>query len=356
MRLGVACVGAVRIDCDGATLFDRELAGSSTNLGAALFEPPTASERVNLQAGRDIEVRVNYVVPPLEVSRRIVSIAIGTEPDERDHSAAIAEAVTAARAAEVAVVVVGTSAQVESEGFDRTSLALPGDQDALVRAVAAANPRTVVVVNAGSPVLLPWRNDVSAILLTWFGGQEFGHALADVLAGRTEPGGRLPTTWPAAEQDAPVLATTPENGVMRYAEGIHVGYRAWLKRGAVPMFPFGFGLGYTRWELMSLDVENQGEDVRVRVAIRNTGARAGKQVIQAYLSRSDSAIDRPVRWLVGFATVSVDAGGEHSVELTLRRRAFAHWDDGWRVEPGRFVVEVGTNVDDLPLRAEVQRI
>ena len=130
----------------------------------------------------------------------------GTDDEE------IAAAVSLAAASDVAVVVVGTTAEVESEGFDRTSLALPGRQDELVRRVAAANPRTVVVVNSGAPVLMPWTEEVAAVLLTWFGGQEFGHALADVLLGDAEPGGRLPTTWPAS--GAGVLSTQPADGVL----------------------------------------------------------------------------------------------------------------------------------------------
>src|SRR6185436_12930708 len=139
-----------------------------------------------------------------------LAVTKGIEPDLSDPDGLIAEAVAAARAADVAVVVVGTNSRVESEGYDRTSLALPGRQDDLVRAVAAVNPRTVVVVNSGSPVLLPWRDEVAAVLVGWFGGQEFGRAVADVLTGRSEPGGRLPTTWGAREVDVPILDTHPK--------------------------------------------------------------------------------------------------------------------------------------------------
>ena len=148
----------------------------------------------------------------------------------------LAEAEAAARACDVAVVVVGTTEEVESEGFDRTTLALPGRQDELVRRVAAANPRTVVVVNAGSPVELPWADDVAAVLLAWFPGQEAGHALADVLLGVTEPGGRLPTTWPVVAADCPVLDTTPAGGVLAYDEGVFIGYRAWERAGVAPRY------------------------------------------------------------------------------------------------------------------------
>ena len=249
----------------------------------------------------------------------------------------------------MALVVVGTSAEVESEGFDRTSLALPGRQDDLVAAVAAANPRTVVAVNAGAPVLMPWRDDVAAVLLTWFGGQELGHALADVLLGAVEPGGRLPTTWPAAAHDVPVLDTTPVDGVVRYDEGVHIGHRAWLRAGVAPAYPFGHGLGYTTWELS--DLVTTATEVTVRV--RNTGARAGKHVVQVYLSTEDSTVDRPVRWLAGFAAVHAEAGASVEVTVPLAPRVFEHWDGGWRREPGRFTVHVGSSVTDLPLRGHI---
>ena len=156
---------------------------------------------------------------------------------------------------------VGTTEEVESEGFDRESLALPGRQDELVRRVVAANPRTVVVVNAGAPVLLPWADEVPAVLLTWFPGQEFGHALADVLLGDAEPGGRLPTTWPADDRRAAVRAT-PVDGTLAYDEGIFVGYRAYERDGRTPLYPFGHGLGYTTWEYLELacDAERRAGD------------------------------------------------------------------------------------------------
>ena len=177
----------------------------------------------------------------------VVSLTLGYAEPSGTPDELIAEAVVAAAEADMAVVVVGTTEEVESEGFDRTTLALPGRQDELVRRVAAANPRTIVVVNAGSPVELPWADEVAAVLLTWFPGQEAGHALADVLLGAAEPGGRLPTTWPVVAADCPVLSTTPVDGVLPYDEGVFIGYRAWDRAGAVPRFGFGHGLGYTSW-------------------------------------------------------------------------------------------------------------
>jgi beta-glucosidase len=241
------------------------------------------------------------------------------------------------------VVVVGTTEEVESEGFDRDSLALPGRQDELVRRVAAANPRTVVVVNAGAPVLLPWAGEVPAVLLCWFGGQELGHALADVLLGAVEPGGRLPCTWPESEDGLP--STRPADGVLTYDEGLAIGYRA--ERPA--LFPFGHGLGYTDWEYLALDVA--GATARVRV--RNAGERPGREVVQLYLSRPDGAVARPPLWLAGFGAAEAGPGEEAEVEIALPERAFAHWDGGWAVEPGTFVLRAGRSCRDLRLQTEV---
>jgi len=284
----------------------------------------------------------------------ILGITVGLEADESDPERLLDEAVAAATGADVAIVVVGTNAQVESEGFDRDSLALPGRQDELVRRVAAVAPRTVVIVNSGSPVLLPWREEVDAVLLAWFGGQEFGAALADVLLGAVEPGGRLPTTWPAAEEDVPVRSVTPVDGRVVFDEGIHVGYRAWLRAGATPAYPFGHGLGYTTHALDDLRVSDDGAGgITATVTVTNTGDRAGKQVVQAYASRPASSVDRPVRWLAGFASVHLEAGASAEVPVAIAARAFQHWDGGWRREPGAFRLHVGTSVDATPLERDV---
>ncbi|WP_431949323.1 beta-glucosidase [Nocardia lijiangensis] len=353
VRLGVAGVGRIRMEIDGAAVIDTVLGGSGDALGAALLTPDVAAVPVAADGDRPISITVRQQLENDGAGLGLVAITVGTEAAHTDPADAIADAAALAGAADAAVVVVGTSSQTESEGFDRGTLALPGAQDDLVRAVTRANPRTVVVVNSGGPVLLPWRDEVPAVLLTWFGGQESGHALADVLLGRAEPGGRLPTTWPAAEADVPVLSTTPENGVLRYAEGIHIGYRAWLRAGVTPAYPFGHGLGYSTWELADLAVSAPEPDgtVAVTLTARNTGARAGKQVVQVYLSRPDSAVERPVRWLAGFATVFAEAGRSVSVRITLSPRVFEHWDGGWRTEPGAFTVHAGTSVVELPLRA-----
>jgi beta-glucosidase len=213
----------------------------------------------------------------------------------------------------------------------------------------------VVVVNAGAPVTMPWRDDVAAVLLAWFPGQEFGSALADVLFGGVEPGGRLPTTWPATEEDAPVLSTRPVGGHLDYAEGLHIGYRAWLRAGTSPAYPFGHGLGYTTWRYEAVEAPataRAGHEVNLRVRIRTTGRRRGKEVVQAYLSRPESTVERPRLWLAGFAVVRADPGETAVAEIRLAARVFQHWstaEHGWRTEPGAFALTVGRSVADRPL-------
>ncbi|MEO3764020.1 glycoside hydrolase family 3 C-terminal domain-containing protein [Streptomyces sp. B8F3] len=357
VRIGVAGAGTLRLLVDGTELL-RELVHTGEEFGGGLVAPPHASVPVELVAGEPVDIAVRLDLPPRQGPDSGVTLVAGLDLDTGTPDAEIAAAAAAARDADAALVVVGTGPEVESEGFDRTSLALPGRQDDLVRAVAAANTRTVVAVNAGAPVLLPWRNDVAAVLLTWFGGQEFGHALADVLLGTVEPGGRLPTTWPADEADVPVLSTTPEAGRLPYDESIRIGHRAWLESGAVPAYPFGHGLGYTTWTPPAARIPGElapGDDLLLTVGLRNTGQRRGKQVVQAYLSRPDSAVDRPALWLAGHATVTAGPGEAVTAALTIPARAFQHWDGAWRTEPGDYLVHLGFSSAD-PVVTETVRI
>jgi beta-glucosidase len=355
--LGFAGAGNGRVIVNGELLHEENVMTAGTDLGAAFLSPPSSSVAVPVVEGEPIDVTIEYDIEQGGPLAGALSITIGIEPDRSNPSRLIADAVEAARNADVAVVVVGTNSRVESEGYDRESLALPGRQDELVRAVAAVNPRTVVVVNSGSPVLLPWRDEVSAVLLSWFGGQEYGDAVADILLGLAEPGGRLPTTWPIEQADVPVIDVTPVNGAVSYDEGIHIGYRAWLKAGAEPAYEFGHGLGYTTWTIddLALDISSiaEGQTVSAAVRVTNTGSRAGKQVVQLYASREESSIDRPVRWLVGFAAVRVEPGESAWVTIPVSARAFADWGvdaqgaAGWHYEPGVFRLHAGSSVSAL---------
>ena len=358
VRIGFAAVGHGKIYLNGELIVDEIAESGHTDLGAALMAPPTAAAEVSLIAGTSVELRFEYdLTGRAGPMADLLWLRFGTEPAAADAGALIAAAAQAAAGADVALVVVGTNSVVESEGYDRTTLALPGQQDDLVRAIATANPRTVVLVNSGSPVLMPWRDQVAAVLVGYFGGQEFGHAVADVLLGAAEPGGRLPTTWPASEADVPVLSTAPTDGALDYAEGIHIGYRAWLRQGAAPAYWFGSGQGYTDIALTGVHAPGSvaaGESLPVTVEVTNRGERDGKQVVQVYAERPDSAVDRPVRWLVGFAPVRVAAGEKPHLRMSVPTRLLAYWQDGWRYEPGAYQLRVGTSAVDLPLAATVE--
>jgi beta-glucosidase len=347
-RLGLAGLADIFVAVEGraaGSLRLRTLPGDDP--ATVVLNPPVGSVELPLSGPvADVVVRFRPVAGGMPDA---MALKVGLPPVTGDDTNLIRDATRAAASAEVAVVVVGTTAAAESEGFDRTSLALSGNQNALVKAVVDANPRTVVVVNSGAPVVLPWRTEVGAVLAAWFPGQEFGHALADVLSGDVEPGGRLPVTWPSSEQDVPVRQVQPEDGVLQYREGLDIGDRAWRRAGIEPAFGFGHGLGYTTWDLSSLSIgpTRPGHDVELALDVVNSGRRAGKTVVQVYLERtSASAVERPMRWLAAFSPVRLQAGGEQRLHLTIPARRFAHWADGWQIEPGTYRVVVGLSSRD----------
>ncbi|MFJ6660238.1 beta-glucosidase [Streptomyces sp. NPDC091377] len=348
--LGIRGMGAFTLTVGGTTHFDGDQRSEAADPFDAFFGAPVPRAEVTLTAGEPVEVSLTHLVSlPQDVPMKVITFALTHQAPRRDPDALIAEAVEAARAADTAVVVVATTDRVESEGFDRTDLALPGRQDDLVRAVAAANPRTVVVVNAGSPVELPWRDEVAAILLTWFPGQEGGAALADVLTGAQEPGGRLPTTW-GTLADAPVTQVTPVAGALSYTEGVFIGYRAWERAGRTPAYPFGHGLGYTTWAYESIEVH--GTEVTVRV--RNTGDRPGRETVQLYLAPTGPGPERPARTLAAFAQVEAEPGECAEAVLELPRRAFEIWDetaDSWSFVKGSYEIQAGRSITDRAITA-----
>ena len=356
--LGFASPGTGRLFADGDLILDETMLDDSDQV-QAFFAPPAATVEVTLTAGRPVELLFEFV--PGSIVDGVpgsIAVSFGSRPaprtDEEDQ-ALIAEAVAVASGADIVIVVVGTDEASECEGFDRTDLRLPGRQDELVEAVTAANPRTIVVVNAGAPVEMPWREKTAALLLAWFPGQEFGNALTDVLTGTAEPGGRLPTTWPDRMVDAPVLDVTPRGGVVEYTEGIHIGYRGWLKAQTTPAYPFGHGLGYTEWNLGPLTASSGSSGFTTNIPVTNVGKRRGKQVVQVYASRPASAVDRPALWLVGFAVVHADPGQTVTATVFAPWRALDYWADGWVVESGEYLLRAGTSVAALPASTVIDR-
>jgi beta-glucosidase len=301
---------------------------------------------IELEEGRSYRLRIDLVPPAGPIGA--LEIRCG-EPVPDDQ---LGRAVAAAADADVAIVVVGLDSEWESEGHDRPDMSLPGGQAELVARVAAANPRTVVVVNAGAAVDMEWAPEVPAIVQLWYAGQEGANALADVLLGDVNPSGRLPTTFPVRLDDVPAMASYPGgDGRVVYEEGVFVGYRGFDAHGITPRFPFGHGLSYTTFGYGELRLD--GRSVEVDVA--NTGPVAGAEVVQLYVADIEASVPRPPQELAGFAKVRLDPGEKTSVRFELDDRAFSFWEDGhrWRIEPGEFEVRVGPSSRDIRARARL---
>lgn len=273
----------------------------------------------------------------------------------------IAEAVAAAKDAKVAVVFAGLPDSYESEGYDRTSMALPASQNAVIEAVAAANPNTVVVLHNGSPVEMPWIDKVGAVLEAYLGGQAVGLATVRLLYGDANPSGHLAETFPRKLEDNPsYLYYGGEGDQADYREGIFVGYRYYDKKKMDVLFPFGHGLSYTTFEYSNLrlsQTEMTDQDtLKVTVTATNTGARAGKTVVQLYVGDPESTVLRPVRELKGFEKVELQPGESKDVTFLLDKRAFAYWNEelhDWHVETGEFVIELGQSSRAIDVRGTV---
>jgi beta-glucosidase len=269
------------------------------------------------------------------------------------------EAVNAAAKADAAVIVVGRSAKLESEGFDIKSLDLPAGQDDLIEAVSKVNKNAVVVINAGGPVVMSrWIANVPAILDLWYGGQEGGNAIADILFGDANPSGKLPVSFVKEWKDSPAYGHYPgENLQVEYAEGIYVGYRYFGKHKVEPLFPFGYGLSYTKFDYSDLKVSPDhvasGEPVEVSLRVHNGGSRSGAEVVELYVHDGHSSVDRPTQELKGFRRVDLAPGETKDIHFTLDRGAMAFYSTAkkdWVAEPGQFDVLVGSSSRDIKLK------
>jgi beta-glucosidase len=281
--------------------------------------------------------------------------------------AEIAAAAAAARDAETAIVFIGRNGEWDTEGSDLVGITLPGRQNELVAAVAAANPRTVVVLQSGGPVEMPWLAEVAAVVSAWYPGQEAGNAIADVLTGAAEPGGRLPQTFPVRWSDNPAHSQDAEiypghAGKVRYEEGLFIGYRHYDRLGIAPMFPFGFGLSYSTFALSNLTVDASRFEadgaVDVSVDVTNTGTRPGSDVVQVYVGDPEASLPRPEKELKGFAKVTLAAGETRRVSIPLDDRAFAFYApkaQHWLVEKGSFTVRTARHAADPGLVTQVSR-
>jgi beta-glucosidase len=312
------------------------------------------SQTVSLVAGHPYQVRLDWEpVDATNFAGQSLVVPSSLTLGWRYVSDDIAAAGAAARAANVAVVFAG---DYSSEAFDRPSLSLPGDENQLITAVAAANPHTVVVLNTGGPVLMPWLAKVAGVIEDWYPGEQAGSAIAALLFGDVDPGGRLPVTFPTSDASAAINTTAQWPGVdftATYTEGLDVGYRYNHATGVQPLFPFGYGLSYTRFTLGKLGVRRTAAGYALTVRVSNKGGVAGTDVPQAYLTYPAAAGEPPAQ-LVAFAPVTLGAGETRTVTLSVPASAFESYLNGsWSTTPGTYILSVGQSSADLALRTQV---
>lgn len=362
-RVGVYAAGLAKVYVDGRLVAD---AWRNWTRGRTFFEEgcDEVVGEVQLEAGRAYDIRIEFATRPVStLGLAAFSVGIGLPLGD----VAIAKAVETARTADVALVFVGRNGEWDTEGSDLATILLPGRQNELVSAVARANPRTIVVLQTGGPIEMPWLGEVAGVLEAWYPGQEAGNAIADVLLGKAEPGGRLPQTFPQRWADNPTQSQDRQvypgqDGKVRYEEGVFIGYRHYDRHGIAPMFPFGFGLSYTRfdWSHVTVDAHEfeGGGKVSVSLTVENTGERTGSDVVQLYVSDPEASVPRPRRELKGFEKLTLAPGERRRVTLDLDDRAFAFYSEAarhWVVEPGRFILSVAHNAADPGFTVEINR-
>lgn len=344
-QLGLASDDGARLYLDGKRLID--------DWNDHALEAHTV--RVTLQAGRAYDLRIEYYEKTGDAAA-----VLGWRPPgaTADDDPQIAAAVAAAKQSDVALVFVGLSNRYESEGRDRDDLKLPGLQEALIKAVVAANPNTVVVLTNGTPLLIDsWLRRTPAVLEAWYLGEQGGNAVTDVLFGKVNPSGKLPDTLAERREDYPDCGNYPgTGGQVNYAEGLFVGYRHFDKQGLRPLFPFGHGLSYTHFAYSDLRLAPQslppGGKLTVRLTVCNTGKRAGEEIVQLYAHDPRPLVGKAVRELKGFARVALQPGESKPVVITLDAPALAYCDvpgKQWRADAGTYEVQVGSSSRDLRL-------
>jgi beta-glucosidase len=356
-RFGILTEGWARVLING-----REIAstvGQDNEVGFDVSEE--ASGYCQLEAGSLSPIIIEYLKNPGQNSPSR-SLRIGCElPLPADM---LKKAIDLAASSDVALVFAGLNEEWESEGFDRKNIEIPAPQPELIRAVAAANPRTVVVLNNGSPLAMSgWLSHVPAVLEAWFPGQECGNAIAEVLLGRVNPSGKLPDSFPQKLADNPAYPYYPgSGGKVLYAEDIFVGYRHYDKNRIEPLFPFGFGLSYTTFEYSNLNImqsachSSSAPEIIVEVDIQNTGRRNGKEVVQLYVGDLKSSLPRPPKELKGFQKVALQRGQKTTLRFELDKAAFSYYNPlrkCWVVEPGEFEILVGSSSRDIRLRGTI---
>jgi beta-glucosidase len=339
---------AFNLRIDGASLLEQGPQAPKDDTAVAI-RPDILTATHHLEAGVPVAIEVEMTFG----LSRAHSLHFGVQPPVPPDLLQRAE--QAARRSQAVVLVVGETQDTAVESADRTTTRLPESQVELIERVCAANASTIVVVNAAHAVDMPWADRAGAVLQVWFPGQEFGPALADVITGRAEPGGRLPVTFAADEGDYPVFGLQPVNHDLVYESSPSIGYRHFDAEGIAPRFAFGHGLSYAEFSYGDFRVSTNGDRVSVEVTVRNESSRRGKEVVQVYV-RAPSDEGKAPAELKGFVALHLQPHEQQTARVELDGKAFRHWgDDGWRIVPGEYELLVGRSAADIRLRGTVTR-
>ncbi|KAI0340159.1 putative beta-glucosidase from glycoside hydrolase family GH3 [Trametopsis cervina] len=369
-ELGLTVAGRAKLFVNGKLTIDN---WTKQRPGEFFYGQGTVEEKavIKMEAGKSVDVRVEYTntKPPTgpEADRSQPALMRGVRfggCEKIDADKALDAAVELASKSDVVIVVVGLSPEWEAEGFDRPTLDMPGRQNELIARVAKANPNTVVVLQAGSAVSMPWLNDVNGVIQAWYSGNEVGNALSDIIYGKVNPSGRLVLTLPEREEDTPAyLNTRSENGKIYYREDLYVGYKWYQARSIKPLFPFGHGLSYTDFDFSNLKLSpvsshDASFSLDASVTVKNIGSVAGSEVVQLYITIPEIGLSTPKLQLRGFAKAKdLAPGASAAVSIHLDKYAVSYWDavqDAWKAQAGTYEVLVGKSSDNIVLKSEFE--
>jgi beta-glucosidase len=362
----IACsgIGPTRVYVDDDIVFEQP-GNSSDPMGSLFLAAPEPEVQHKFEAGKTYRIRIRSECPVgigLEILEGRSGVRVGFSLESVHDADLKGEAAKVAADADLAIIFSGHDPQWETEGRDQDSFNLPRGQNDMIAAVAAANKNVIVVNSTGVAVSMPWLPQVRGLVQAWFPGQEAGNAMADILTGGVNPEGHLPVTFPRAIEDAPAHGNFPGEYVdgklkVKYEEGVFIGYRHFdrLEKSKVN-FPFGYGLSYTTFETTSLTVSRDAELLRATVSVKNTGARSGGTVVQVYGGSLTKSMEHPVKRLIGFEKVLLEAGEARDVEVEVSLKDAAYYDEAaqqWTIDEGRFGIFTGSSAADITWTEEL---
>ena len=342
-------IGPCVMKIDGEKIIDN---ANDIIPGEAFFSFGSAPKKskLNLEKNKKYLIEIIY-----SFEGRFPAVQFGCLPPDKINL--LDEAKKLAKTSEAVIIVAGTNSDWETEGNDRKNLELPCNQDELINQITEINSNCVVVLNTGAPVSMSWSKKPKAIIQSWFGGQEYGNALMDIIFGKTNPSGKLPTSFPTKIEDTPAYSSYPgENSQMNYEEKLLIGYRWYEKKEIQPLFPFGHGLSYTNYKYENLKIEKKAENIFCTLEVSNIGKFDGKEIIQCYVSSPITNEEEPIKTLQSFKKVKIKKGQTKTVKLKLNERNFSYWDTAsknWKIKKGDYQISIGSSSKNIHLKDKI---